>query len=68
MRAWLRLADDLLGDPPVDTQPHPHRRPLRWEHQRRPGAVPHRYAHCISPIRPASERAQTERVRATTRG
>ncbi|HWF72951.1 MAG TPA: hypothetical protein VG186_06390 [Solirubrobacteraceae bacterium] len=31
--------------------PHPHRRELRWVRDRRPGSVPHRRAHCISPVR-----------------
>jgi hypothetical protein len=30
---------------------HPHRRALRWERRRRPGTVPARPAHCISPVR-----------------
>jgi hypothetical protein len=30
--------------------PHPHRRELRWERQRRPGSLPHPPAHCISPV------------------
>ena len=38
LRAWLKLVDhaldDVLGDPPADAQPHPHRRPLRLEHRR----------------------------------
>jgi hypothetical protein len=34
--------------------PHPHRRELRWERERRPGSVPRRPAHCISPVRPTA--------------
>ena len=32
---------------------HPHRRDLRWKRERRPGTVPRRPAHCISPVRHA---------------
>ncbi|HEY5316952.1 MAG TPA: hypothetical protein VIJ20_03170 [Solirubrobacteraceae bacterium] len=38
--------------------PHPHRRELRWERERRPGSVPHRPAHCISPVVRRSARAR----------
>jgi hypothetical protein len=58
LRAWLELADDLLGDPPADAQPdlepwetHPHRRPLRWQRERRGGSVPAPPAYCLCPIR-----------------
>jgi hypothetical protein len=59
LRAVLELADDLLGDPYDEPQPpaqlhtavHPHRRPLRWERPRRPGSVPAKPAHCLSPVR-----------------
>ncbi len=60
LRAVLELADDLLGDPYDEPQPpsaqlhtgtHPHRQPLRWERRRRPGAVPSKPAHCLSPVR-----------------
>src|ERR1700690_2138321 len=42
------LADDsaTAASPP----PHPHRRPLRWERERRPGSVPHPPMHCLSPV------------------
>jgi hypothetical protein len=53
LRAWLRWTEDILGDPPEDVQPHPHRRELRWDRERRGGSVPARPAHCISPVRPA---------------
>ncbi len=64
MRAWLALADDLLedvlGDPPADAhddlepwETHPHRRPLRWQRERRSGSVPPAPAHCLCPIRRA---------------
>jgi hypothetical protein len=62
LRAWLSLVDDVLGDPPVQA-PHPHRRPLRLERQRRPGSVPARPAHCISPVRAAPEPARREQLR-----
>jgi hypothetical protein len=62
LRAWLSLVDDVLGDPPVDV-PHPHRRPLRLERERRPGSVPARPAHCVSPLRTASERERREQLR-----
>jgi hypothetical protein len=58
LRAWLSRFEDILGDPPAPAPPHPHRRPLRWEHARRAGAVPARPAHCISPVR---ARADAER-------
>ena len=32
---------------------HPHRRNLRWQRSRRPGTVPARPAHCVSPVRHA---------------
>jgi hypothetical protein len=66
LRAWLTRIDDLLADPPEDqgdrltdpfvaspTDPHlhPHRLPLRWDRERRPGSVAARPAHCISPVR-----------------
>ena len=59
LRAWLALADDLLGDPSDDAQnrlkpwaTHPHRRPLRWERERRAGSVTPPPAHCLCPVRP----------------
>jgi hypothetical protein len=52
----LSLLDDVLGDPIEEAAPHPHRRALRWERERRPGSVAARPAHCISPVR-ASSRA-----------
>jgi hypothetical protein len=52
----LSLLDDVLGDPIEEAAPHPHRRTLRWERERRPGSVAARPAHCISPVR-ASARA-----------
>jgi hypothetical protein len=52
-RAWLSLFDDVLGDPPPEAPEHPHRRPLRWERDRRAGVVPRRPAHCVSPVRAA---------------
>jgi len=62
LRAWWELVEDLLedflGDPPADAQSdlepwetHPHRRPLRWQRERRGGSVPAAPAHCLCPIR-----------------
>ena len=56
LRAWLTEAGDLLLGEPERSDldyhaDHPHRRELRWERSRRPGSVPARPAHCISPIR-----------------
>ncbi len=73
LRALIELADDLLGDsfddaPTLDTQlhvDHPHRAPLRWQRERRPGTVPPAPAHCLSPIRPA--RVPGEATRPVTR-
>ena len=45
------MLDDVLADPPAKELPHPHRRPLRWERERRPGAVARKPAHCLSPVR-----------------
>jgi hypothetical protein len=55
VRAWLDRFDDVLGDPPEVAPPHPHRVPLRFERARRPGSVPARPAHCISPVRPQTD-------------
>jgi hypothetical protein len=62
-RAWLSVLDDVRGDPPVESKPHPHRRPLSWRHARRPGSVPARPAHCLSPVRAAPERVERDQVR-----
>ena len=58
LRTWLRWTEDILGDPLDEAQSdfdnfidHPHRRPLRWARERRPGAVCAPPAHCISPVR-----------------
>jgi hypothetical protein len=55
VRAWLERFDDFLGDPPEAAPPHPHRVPLKWDRARRPGSVPARPAHCISPVRPLGD-------------
>lgn len=55
LRTWLRFAEDVLGDPPVQVPPHPHRRPLRWERERRAGSVAPRPAHCLSSVRPVRD-------------
>jgi hypothetical protein len=62
LRALLSLADDFLGDPPHEA-PHPHRRPLRLEYERRPGAVSRPPAHCLSPVRAPRERGHRQHVR-----
>ena len=62
----LEFADDALApieepffdaddadeerDPAASVAPHPHRRELRWERDRRPGSVPRPPAPCISPV------------------
>jgi hypothetical protein len=60
LRALLDRFDDILGDPPEAALPHPHRAPLRWERERRPGAVPVRPALCISPVRAESQRGRRD--------
>jgi hypothetical protein len=67
LRAWLNGAGDILGDPDEaldqsheDFLTHPHRRELRWERARRPGAVPARPSHCISPVRSAPDRGDRD--------
>jgi hypothetical protein len=64
LRAWLTLAEDFLGDsqPAPAFDPHPHRRPLRFERARRPGSVPARPAHCVSPVRAAHEERPAHRA------
>jgi hypothetical protein len=68
LRAWLKRVDDVLedvlGDPPAAAQPHPHRRPLRWERTRRAGSVSARPAHCLSPIRASGTGSSARRDRA----
>jgi hypothetical protein len=72
LRAWMALAEDVLGDAPpadarLDSRPwatHPHRRPLRWQHERRGGTVPAAPAHCLCPVRPAHSGGQRARVSA----
>jgi hypothetical protein len=62
LRAWLKRAEDILGDEPVEAQPHPHRRPLRWERTRRVGSVPARPAHCVSPVRGTTDLADRDKA------
>jgi hypothetical protein len=78
LRAWLSRFDDILGDPPADTrsnldsaregapygraEPHPHRQPLRWERERRPGSVAAAPAICISPFHAGRESGRRERA------
>jgi hypothetical protein len=64
LRAWLEVVDDMLvGDEPVDArvelavwETHPHRRPLRWQRERRAGSVPAAPAHCLCPVQPTQHR------------
>jgi hypothetical protein len=60
LRRLVTLAEDLLGDPPEPETPHPHRRPLRLERQRRLGSVPARPAHCLSPVRPSFDQGRRQ--------
>jgi hypothetical protein len=62
VRAWLERFDDVLGDPPEAAPPHPHRVPLRWDRARRPGSVPARPAHCISPVRSPADAREHDHV------
>jgi hypothetical protein len=62
LRAWLSVLDDVLGDPPLETTPHPHRRQLRCRHERRGGSVPARPAHCLSPVRADSDKLERGHV------
>jgi hypothetical protein len=50
LRALIDFAEDILGDPVPET-PHPHRRPVRIQLERRPGSVSPPPAHCLSPVR-----------------
>jgi hypothetical protein len=70
LRAWLELVDDFLGDPPDDAQPdlepwatHPHRRPLRWERERRAGGVQAPPARCLCPVRSTAGGDRSEVMR-----
>jgi len=63
LRALLSLVDDVLGDPPEAEAPHPHRRPLRFQPERRRGSVAPGPAHCLSPVRPVAERRRREQLR-----
>jgi hypothetical protein len=47
----LDFTDDALGDA-SGLEPHPHRTPLGWARERRPGMVAAPPAHCISPVKP----------------
>jgi hypothetical protein len=69
---WSAATEDLLGadlsesERPVDLhRNHPHRRPLGRSGRRRPGMVPARPAHCLSPVRP---RHPVERASQPTSG
>jgi hypothetical protein len=72
LRAWLSRFDDILGDPPADARPapesadpgahHPHRRPLRWQRDRRPGGVAPAPAVCLCPVRSGRKTGAGERA------
>jgi hypothetical protein len=75
LRAWLdrieAVIDDALSyDPPDDARPdphsaylaHPHRRPLRWQHARRPGSVAPAPTACLSPVRSQRPVRASQRV------
>jgi hypothetical protein len=62
LRALLSLAEDVLGDPTEPEAPHPHRRPLRFEYERRRGSVPPQPAHCLSPVRSGVASERRDRV------
>jgi hypothetical protein len=47
----LSLLDDVLADPFDEASPHPHRRPLRWQRERRPGSIEKPSMQCTSPVR-----------------
>jgi hypothetical protein len=63
-RALMTLVDDVLGDPEPPAAPHPHRRPVRIQWERRAGMVATRPTHCLSPVtaRPVTGRPARERV------
>lgn len=56
-QSWLtridEALDDVLGDPPVPADDHPHRIAPRLTYERRGGSVSPRPAHCLSPVRAA---------------
>jgi hypothetical protein len=69
LQACISLADDVLGDPPDSDfgspmlspeADHPHRRPLRWHRQRRPGQLPPPVAHCLCPVRSSARYDQMD--------
>ncbi len=49
----------------TSSTPHPHRRPLRSERNRRPGRPPAREQHCISPVTRTSSSATQPTSRPT---
>ena len=65
MQALLDVVDDMLAGAPEPVAPHPHQRSVKLRIERRPGSVPARPMHCVSPVRPAAERdrARSQPVR-----
>jgi hypothetical protein len=64
LRALMTLVEDVLGDDEPPAAPHPHRRPVRIQRQRRAGTVATRPTHCLCPVpvRPVTGRGARERV------
>jgi hypothetical protein len=62
-RALMTLVDDVLGDPEPPVAPHPHRRPVRIQRERRAGTVATRPTDCLSPVPARPGVPARERVR-----
>jgi hypothetical protein len=62
--AYLDSRPAHLDSPPWAA--HPHRRPLRWQHERRGGAVPAAPAYCLCPVSSAHVGRQPARAADTT--
>ena len=67
LHALLSLVDDVLADPLDEGRPHPHRRPVRWQRERRAGSVAARPADCLSPVRPSRPASASGPVRRVER-
>jgi hypothetical protein len=63
IRALASLFDDVLGNPQTEPAPHPHRQPLRWDRDRRIGAVRPREAHCVSSVRSSAAAGRDQAIR-----